>query len=382
MKRKKGRCETAVVSCFVNMLLEKSGRRLSTSGCLTVTSSLVVVIVVVFTAGGFRESLAGITQKSTDDNGEMENSTANGQEMWRVGGLTDTGVGEQVVMSTEVNGSLFVEKRYDSIFYLKMHKTGSTLLAHHLSEYLKRHSLRSIKAPGHIFISVQNNVTEIQTATLDNGTTIAKTDLVRADAIVRHHFNFDWDVILSYLKKPPKLVLTSMRLPLQRQLSWFRQQNRQWDTLNCSMISRNDTRSLITLGIQSGLLKVFDNFTKTGRMIASQSDVMTESSARSTLYGNLPGILAQFDFVFLKERLVESLECFCKRFDVQLCSTTYPATRTNYGGSDSCIERILFASRIKAFAMYPEDHLLYEIVNQRLSHCQRDIPAHCRCPTK
>lgn len=126
----------------------------------------------------------------------------------------------------------FTEKRYDSIFYYKTHKTGSSTLAHHLYKYLSRFQLTSLRAPGHIFM---------RTLRPEDGPP-------RVDAVIMHHMLFDRTLIESYLKKPPNLLITSLRLPLQRQISWFRQQNRHHEyKISNQSQSCTDTRNTTLL---------------------------------------------------------------------------------------------------------------------------------------
>lgn len=269
----------------------------------------------------------------------------------------------------------FSEKRYDSVFYLKTHKTGSTTVAKLLFAYTRRYKLRTLTAPGNVFISKVNP---------SSG---------RVDAAVGHHFVFNWTVVNSYLRKPPTLVLTSMRLPLQRRLSWFRQQNRELESLVCPpplsgtsnsslSPSARATAALLNFSGTAKVLNAYDEFVESNRMVGLQWQTMRESTSRDTLGNNLTKILNQFDFVILKERMVESLECLCKTLNVRLCSASSPLTRMNVGDDDACVKRILLAFRLKHLGSDCEmDSLLYEAVSEKLSVCVRSVPDYCKCPT-
>lgn len=280
--------------------------------------------------------------------------------------LTINGLNEQV--------EPFVEKRYDSIFYLKTHKTGSTTVAKLLYHYVRRHNLATVRAPGHLFISKPN------------------TSSRKVDAAVGHHFAFSWEIIMTYLRKKPTLVLTSMRLPLQRRLSWFRQQHRDFESLQCPSVehdlSNPDTdvavderNALLNFEGTAQVLEKFDAFMQSGSLSTSQWQLMTESSSRKSIGTNLSKIIDQFHFIILKERMVESLTCLCKTFNVRLCSNEFPLTQSNVGDSDACVKRILLTFRLKELGMNCDlDSLLYEMVSERLSVCVRSVPEHCRCP--
>lgn len=246
--------------------------------------------------------------------------------------------------------SSFKEKRYDSIFYLKTHKTGSTTIASLLYDYIHRQKLTSIQYPSNIYISKPN----INEATK------------RANAIVGHHFLFDNNVINSYLIKQPTLIMTSLRLPLQRRLSWFRQQNR-----NLESIEQCDDKKEM-----NRILNNFDNFT----MIGSQWSEMIERSKRTLEIDDTDDVLNVFDFVFLKERMTESIECFCKQHGVRLCQNDNTVGEKNVASRNGCVVKVLLKQRLTELCKGAErDLLLYEAVNQRISTCQREVPAHCRC---
>lgn len=289
------------------------------------------------------------------------------RDIWRI--LRD------IKTASDGSGTPFTEKRYDSVFYLKTHKTGSTTVAKLLYAYTRRHKLRTLKAPGHIFISKPNGSSN------------------KVDAAVGHHFTFNWDIINSYLRKPPTLILTSLRLPLQRRLSWFRQQNRDLESLVCPDLSPNTTDlntdssavardMLLNFSGTTQVLNAFDQFVQSNRMVGLQWQIMRETTTRNELGANFTRILDQFHFVLLKERMVESLECLCKTLNVRLCYEGSPLTRMNVGDDDACVKRILLAFRLKELGTDCEmDSLLYEAVSERLSTCVRSIPDYCICPT-
>lgn len=275
------------------------------------------------------------------------------------------------IQTSEKEGPKFSETRYDSTFYLKTHKTGSTTIARLLYSYTHRQKLKTLKAPGHIFISKPNPSSH------------------KVDAAVGHHFAFNWDIIHSYLHRPPSLILTSLRLPLQRRLSWFRQQNREFESLICPVLSPNasdlniDTQeALLNFSGTTQVLNAFDKFVENNQMVGPQWKTMRESNARDSLGTNLTKILGQFQFVILKERMAESLECLCKTLNVRLCSESSPLVRMNVGDDDACVKRILLAFRLKELGTDCEmDSLLYESVSEDLSICIRSVPDYCKCPT-
>ena len=66
-----------------------------------------------------------------------------------------------------------------------------------------------------------------------------------------------------------------------------------------------------------------------GRTTAPQFALLQERLRRDALRGDARAILAQFDFVFVMERLQESLECFCMSHGVRLCSAERPLRKLN-----------------------------------------------------
>lgn len=248
----------------------------------------------------------------------------------------------------------FFERRYPSAFYLKTHKTGSTTVAHQLLSYARRHGLTTLSAPGNVYIRVKN------------------PNKGRVDAIVSHHVAFSWDIIHTYLHMTPTLRLTSIRLPLQRQLSWFRQQNRQHENMHlegCDM--KNDT-----------LLAAYDEWR--GNRSASQWNTLQESSSRERLQNNVTAILEQFTFVLVKEVMKESLECLCEEVAVRLCNEEEPLLRKNVKQKGSCVEKQLLQYRAEELMRGDEkDLILYEEAMNRVTDCQRKgISEECRCPEK
>lgn len=243
------------------------------------------------------------------------------------------------------------EPKYSSIFYLKTHKTGSTTIKYHLLNYMNRHKLQSISAPGHIFISSMN-----------------PKPRVRADGIVAHHMVFNRTVYESYLRQAPELILSSIRLPLQRQVSWFRQQNNQFEDMdieNC------------TLGQNLTLLNYYDKWRKT-KKIGAQWMTMREAEAKENLGMDVEKILNQFDFVFVREHMKESFECFCALKRVNLCNGSELGNR-NTKHTGSCVEQQLLKYRSNVLMSGDElDLLLYEAAVRRLRDCG-NISEECRC---
>lgn len=237
------------------------------------------------------------------------------------------------------------------MLYVKTHKTGSTTVAHHLLRYLKRHRLRPLSAPGHIYI--------------DSVNTDARR---RADAVVAHHMAFNRTVYESYLRREPELVLTSIRLPLQRQLSWFRQQNRQFERLplhNCT--ARNEH-----------LLAFYDGWK--AKKAGAQWTTLREARRADELGRDMEAIVAQFSFVLIKERMKESFECMCMKTGVRLCGRGDEMRRMNVREKDACVERQLVAWRYADLIKGDElDLLLYEIAGRKLSECG-EVSQACRCP--
>lgn len=274
----------------------------------------------------------------------------------------------------------FREKRYSSIFYFKTHKTGSTTIANTLYEYAKRHKLSTLTAPGHMLVSTPN-----------------PRPAVRVHAVVGHHVVFDWPLILSYLRPDalqhvpaangsapvarPALVLTSFRLPMQRQISWFRQQNKQWDTLQCNISDGRD--ALFRAGNASGLLSAFDRWVADGRRSAPQWRQLQERRSRLYLRNDATRILEQFDFVFAKERMRDSFECACAQLGIRLCDAARPLRNLNVRREDGCVAEVLRHFRAAQLAEDSElDTFLYERVAQRLSDCVRQVPEECKCPVE
>lgn len=250
----------------------------------------------------------------------------------------------------------FKEKKYDSIFYLKTHKTGSTTVAHHLLKYTRRFRLTSLSGPGHKYYSSPRT---------PNGPPLA-------DTIVAHHMSFDRRVIDTYLKKSPQLYLTSIRLPLQRQISWFRQQNKQHEYSNQD-ITECDRKPNATM------LQHFDNWVEKSST-APQWLSLRESTKVKHLGRNISEILAQFDFVFIKERFRDSFECTCSQLGMKLCSKKNPLARKNIKPA-GCVERQLLKYRgerlVKGSAL---DLMLYEEASRRLNTCMSKVTPECRCP--
>ena len=246
------------------------------------------------------------------------------------------------------------ERKYTSLFYLKTHKTASTSVARLLYSYARRHKLSTLQRPGEIFITSPNHRGD------------------RSDAIVGHHMVYNWTVINSYLRRPPDLVLTSIRLPLQRQLSWFRQQNREFDTLLCP--GRHTPRSNANVSM---ILSAFDDFVSSHETLGSQWSVLSE---RNSVLLDAKAILDQFSFVLLKERLSESLMCLCRESGIRLCSEERELPSLNVAARSSCVERVLINHRSSVLVRGSErDLLLYEIVNERITKCMNEIPSWCKC---
>jgi hypothetical protein len=197
--------------------------------------------------------------------------------------------------------------------------------------------------------------------------------------MVAHHATFDVQMLETYLKGPPEFLLTALRLPLQRQLSWFRQQNRNAENpvINASSpacVTRNET-----------LLKYFDEQWAPTQFSGSQWFSLQERGLRQSsdvLSHNATAIIEQFDFIFLKERLRESYECLCARTGIRLCSDEYPMEKANVKPQSSCVEMQLLAYRSEALMKGAANDLrLYEIVNDAITMCQLDgISLACRCP--
>lgn len=251
----------------------------------------------------------------------------------------------------------FTERKVKSMFYLKTHKTGSTSIASSLLEYCRRHGLSTVSAPGNIYIRDRN-----------------PSDGRKADALVAHHAVFTLEILSSYLKSSPEVILTSIRLPLQRQLSWFRQQNKQFESEEITASSIEcDTKN-------ETLLSYFDEwYEKKGS--ASQWYTLQETSQRSKTDESVEAILDQFDFVFLKERSRESMECLCAKTGIRLCDREHPMKVRNVKPSNSCVERQLLRYRSEQLIRgAAKDLLLYETVSQRLDECQKNVPLHCTCP--
>lgn len=195
--------------------------------------------------------------------------------------------------------------------------------------------------------------------------------------MVAHHAIFEKEVVNSYLKGPSEFVLTSIRLPLQRQLSWFRQQNRHAENPSANASSpecapRNDT-----------LLSYFDTHWKPTKFSASQWFSLQERSTRLAegYATNLTAVVAPFDFIIVKERLRESYECLCAREGIRLCTAENPVRAANVKASDSCVEKQLLQYRAEDLMKGAANDLrLYEYANDFVTRCQAGgIPPACRC---
>ena len=104
---------------------------------------------------------------------------------------------------------------------------------------------------------------------------------------------------------------------------------------------------------------------------------MTEATSKAAIEGDIEKILDQFDFVFIKERLRESFECFCEETGIRLCSAEMPLAKKNVRGG-TCIEQQLLKYRAAELLKGSEkDLLLYEAAGRRLG-CRRS--EWCICP--
>lgn len=185
----------------------------------------------------------------------------------------------------------------------------------------------------------------------------------------------------TYLRGKPEFIMTSIRLPLQRQLSWFRQQNRNAENPNVTATSpecatRNET-----------LLHYFDKHWAPNKFSASQWYSMQERSARLAASAahapeyNASAIIEQFDFILVKERLRESYECLCTRAGIRLCDGENPMEEANVKPTSSCVERQLLGYRGEELLKGAANDLrLYEFVNNFVTKCQKEgIPEACHC---
>ena len=171
------------------------------------------------------------------------------------------------------------------------------------------------------------------------------------------------------------MILTSIRLPLQRQISWFRQQNKQFEDVRISASSAECERPNNTL------LTYFDEWSKSKRS-ASQWFILQERKNRQKTAENMTALLEQFSFIFVKERMKESFECLCVQTGMRLCSADYPLEQKNQKPTSSCVEKQLLDYRsAELIRGAVRDLLLYEAVNEKINRCQYlGIPGHCICP--
>lgn len=257
--------------------------------------------------------------------------------------------------------STFNETLHRNVFYLKTHKSGSSAVANALLRYCNRMRLsHALHLPTTTYVVAAN------------------LQAKRVDCFVTHHAAYDAATLATYLKGRPQFLLTSLRLPMQRQLSWFRQQNRDWDTR-----LGNATSGECGSAASDALLTHFDDWIARKRS-ASQWYTLQERGARlgsGRLKGNGSAILEQFDFVFLKERMAESMECMCVQHGVRLCDREHPLRPVNTKAANSCVENKLLTHRAEALmAGSALDTILYELVDREITACQRrGIPAECAC---
>lgn len=298
---------------------------------------------------------------ATDENAETF-SRGSDAELRRSDGTRHSADATGIVpLSIGSVSSTFKEKLHRNVFYLKTHKSGSSAVAKALLRYCDRMRL--------------SHTLRLPTTTYVVGGNLGSN---RIDCFVTHHAAYDAEMLATYLKGRPDFVLTSLRLPMQRQLSWFRQQNKDWDAR-----LGNVTSTECGSATSDALLTHFDDWIGRKRS-ASQWYTLQERGARlgsGRLKGNASAILEQFDFVFLKERMVESMECMCVEHGVRLCDREHPLRPVNTKAPNSCVENKLLVHRAEALmAGSVLDTILYERVDRQITACQRrGIPAVCRC---
>lgn len=254
----------------------------------------------------------------------------------------------------------FREKRYSSVFYYKTHKTASTTISSTLIKYARRHKLSPHYAPGRIYMNFPNKSGK------------------KYDMIALQHMPFSYKLLDTYLKTRPKLIITSIRKPVSRAISWFRQQNKDVASIEDDQCKESN---------KNKLLEKFDEFVKAGHVQESQMLQLQETTlkqSKSSGYLTLNETIDQFHFIFLKERLKESFECFCKDYGVRLCDKRHPLKMKNAKHTRECVENVLMENRLEKLSIgLQNDTMLFDRVEKKLNACQLDgIPEFCRCHTE
>ncbi|PXF41746.1 hypothetical protein BWQ96_08535 [Gracilariopsis chorda] len=247
------------------------------------------------------------------------------------------------------------ERVHRPIFYLKMHKTASTTISRALKLYAGRHGLSISTASGLRYIIEPNPTSN------------------RYDIIALQHMAFNFEILDTFLTERPNLILTSIRHPTDRAVSWFRQQIPKFERISDRDCQKKEKQ----------ILDEFDKFVDQGRLQASQFFQMQERTARLALHPrkmNLTQIVDQFHFIFLQERLTDSFECFCKQHGVFLCDANNPVKYENAKKSRGCVQHMLMQHRPNVLTKgYEQDVQVMNWVREQLDQCVKDIPEHCRC---
>ncbi|KAI0564262.1 Galactose-3-O-sulfotransferase [Gracilaria domingensis] len=249
------------------------------------------------------------------------------------------------------------ERVHRPIFYLKMHKTASTTISRALARYATRHGLSISRASGRTYITKPNPSSS------------------RFDVIALQHMPYNLELLDTFLNGRPNMVLSSIRHPTDRAVSWFRQQITKFER-----VSQRDCAKK-----EGDILKEFDEFVDQGRQQASQYFQLQERTARLALHPqrmNITQLMSQFNFIFLQERLQDSFECFCKTHNVHLCDAEHPVKKENAKKKRGCVEHVLMQHRPNVLTKgYEQDLEILNWVRAELDECVKDIPGYCRCKT-